>query len=276
MSERVLVKLGGSVITDKQTPSAARPEVIRRLACEVASAMAARLELRVVLGHGSGSFGHVVAAKYNVQQGIPDDQSWWGYAATSAAAGRLNRIVSDLFLEAGVPVVSVQPSASARCVGGELAEMSMYPVCECLRRGLVPLLYGDVAFDSAQGCTILSTEQVLAYVARRWHPSRIIMVGEVDGVYDSDPMVDVGASLTPRITPESFQSFETRLGGSHGLDVTGGMLTKVREMVALVAEGSTERVNIISGSRQDALRCMLVDGDAGIGTVIEKSMLERT
>ena len=54
-------------------------------------------------------------------------QDWRGYAETSAAAQRLNRLVTDALLSEGVRVVSLQPSASARCHDGELVEMAIDP-----------------------------------------------------------------------------------------------------------------------------------------------------
>jgi isopentenyl phosphate kinase len=71
LSELVFCKLGGSVITDKLRPSTPRGGAIARLAAEVAGARAQRPGMRVLLGHGSGSFGHVVARAYHVREGIP-------------------------------------------------------------------------------------------------------------------------------------------------------------------------------------------------------------
>ena len=271
LGEEVFVKLGGSVITDKQRPSTPRPDLIKRLASELKAALEVRPELRVVLGHGSGSFGHVVGARYNVRRGMADDENWWGYAATGAAAARLNRIVADTFLASGVPVLTIQPSASARCQGGRVVDMDVRPICEALRHRLVPLVHGDVAFDGEQGCTIVSTEQVFAYLAHYVRPARIVMVGEVDGVYDDDPLVNPNALRIPRITPESFGDLESQLGSSHGVDVTGGMLAKVREMVDLVAQGYTERVHLVSGRHEGALTRVLVDAALEEGTLIESS-----
>lgn len=269
MSELILVKLGGSVITDKRRAATARPQVIARLAREVYEARELRPDLRLVLGHGSGSFGHVVGAKYHVHRGLGDGESWWGYAATAAAAARLNRLVTDAFLEVGVPVLSLQPSASARCQAGRLVEMEVEPLRLALQHGLVPLVYGDVAFDSVQGCAIISTEAILAYLARRLHPKRIVMVGAVDGVYDRDPMRDSKARRIPRITTATLPQIEAQLGDSYGTDVTGGMLTKVRAMVELVAAGDVERVHLVSGLREGVLTRVLLDPQAAEGTVIE-------
>jgi isopentenyl phosphate kinase len=226
--------------------------------------------LRIVLGHGSGSFGHTVGQKYRIKEGLASGQSWVGFAETGAAAARLNRIVTDALLKTGVPVVSVQPSASARCSRGKLAQFDVYPIHQALRYGLVPLVYGDVAFDDEQGCTIVSTEGILSYLARQFRPDRIVLVGKVHGVYDGDPLKDPGARPVPRITPDTFEQIEPMPGDGLGIDVTGGMRSKVRDMVALVASNYTQRVHLISGMRNGALTRALVGTEPHDGTVIER------
>jgi isopentenyl phosphate kinase len=269
LSELLFVKLGGSVITDKDQVSTPRPQVIERLAGEVRAALDANPSLRILLGHGSGSFGHRPARQYHVQQGIADQDDWWGYAETGATASQLNRIVTDTFVRCHVPVVSIQPSASARACGGELISIEDYAVREALRHGLVPMVHGDVAFDSKQGCTIISTEAIFVYLARQLCPARLILVGEVDGVYDHDPVVDPTARHIPRITPLSFARLKAGIGGSHAVDVTGGMLSKVESMVQLVAQHTVNRVHVLSGQRQGALTRSLIEPDTAGGTVIE-------
>jgi len=264
-----MVKLGGSVITDKRTPSTPCPAVIRRLAQEIRAARTVRPELNLLLGHGSGSFGHVVGARYRLRQGLAADEDWWGYAATGAAAAQLNRIVTDILLDVGVPVVSIQPSASAHCRNGELLSMSTWAILEALRHRLVPLIYGDVAFDEAQGCTIISTEIEFAYLAARLKPDRIVMVGLVNGVFDRDPLQHPDARRIGKISPATFDQMMAQLGHSHGIDVTGGMLTKVKLMLNLVGRGDVERVHLISGLEVGALERVLTDPQAVEGTIIE-------
>ena len=137
-----------------------------------------------MLGHGSGSYGHAVADRFKVQEGYLKD--WRGYAETGAAAQRLNRLVTEAFLAEGLPVVSLQPSASARCREGELLEMAVEPVHALLAHGAIPLVYGDVAIDEVRGCAIVSTEQVFVHLARALRPQRILLAGEVAGVYSGD------------------------------------------------------------------------------------------
>ncbi|MBC7263948.1 MAG: isopentenyl phosphate kinase family protein [Chloroflexi bacterium] len=264
MTELVFLKLGGSLITDKRRPGVFRRRLTRRLAREVREALKNRPDLQLVLGHGAGSFGHIVAHKYHVQTGVTN---WMGYAETSAMANHLNRLVAGIFLTEGVPVVSVQPSASAQATAGRLVSMAEWPVEELLRHGLVPLVYGDVALDTEWGTTIISTEMIFAYLARALHPSRIILAGEVNGVFTSDPNKDPRAQPIPEISRANAAQVIQVLSGSHGVDVTGGMASKVMLMLALVRELGDLRVALLSGIHPGRVRAALL-GEPVRGTVI--------
>jgi isopentenyl phosphate kinase len=264
--ELVFVKLGGSVITDKTRPETARPDVIRRLADEIAAARAARPDqaLRLVLGHGSGSFGHVLARRYGTRHGVQGAEAWHGFARVAAVAARLNHIVTGHLLAAGLPAWSLQPSASIRCRDGQLLSLQTAPLEEALARGLVPLVYGDVALDETRGGTIISTEQIFAYLARRLQPARLILVGVADGVFEADPLRDPAARPVPYITPANWLAIRTLLGGSHATDVTGGMAAKVQILVELVSELPGLTAHLLSGERPGALAAALT-GPAGAG-----------
>jgi isopentenyl phosphate kinase len=221
------------------------------------------------MGHGSGSFGHIAAQRYGTRRGVRGTSGWRGFAEVATIAARLNRTVVDALQDAGIPVWSLQPSASAHCVGGELESMALEPVTRALQHGLVPVLYGDVALDESQGGTIISTEQIFAYLARHLEPARIILVGTVDGVFDSDPLRDPTARQIPQISAANWASVSALLGGSHGTDVTGGMLAKVAEMVNLARQSPGLEVQLISGEREGALRNVLQGStDFRAGTVI--------
>jgi len=176
--------------------------------------------------------------------------------------------VTDIFLAEGVPVVSIQPSASAHCWDGELVFMETEPIEVMLHHGLVPLVYGDVALDEVRGCTIISTEQIFAYLADHLEPTRIVLAGEVEGVFTADPLRDESAQLIPEISRQSFDQVEHKLAGSHGVDVTGGMLTKVRIMHALVQGQPELKVQLISGRRPGMIKRALLEPDFEEGTII--------
>ena len=82
-------------------------------------------------------------------------------------------------------------------------------------------------------------------------------------------MVDPTARHIARVTPASFARLRAGLSGSHAVDVTGGMLSKVESMVQLVAQRTVDRVHVLSGHRHGALTRSLIDPDTAGGTVIE-------
>ena len=269
MTELVFLKLGGSLITDKTRSQALRAEVLRRLAEEIARALLARPDLKLLLGHGSGSFGHVSAKHYGTREGVRTVEQWRGYAETGRLAAELNRLVVDALWDAGIPALRVQPSASALCHDGELCSLVERPLVVGLEHGLVPVVHGDVALDEIRGGTIISTEEIFAFLAPRLQPARVILVGEVAGVLTANPATAVEGKVVRSISRLSLSALSTALGGSRGVDVTGGMMTKVQEMLNLVESIPGLRgVHIVSGLVPGLVCDVLKDPDVPAGTRI--------
>lgn len=258
------IKLGGSLVTDKRQENCFRPEVASRIATEIAAAQAARPDLQLLIGHGSGSFGHVAAKRYGTMQGVQTPEQWRGYAEVATVAAELNFLMAQTLRAAGVPALRIQPSASAQARDGVIVSMAVEPVRAALEHGLAPLVYGDVALDSVRGGTIVSTETVFFYLAQQLPVDRVFLLGEVDGVYDPQGVV------IPQITPGNLKAVEAALGGSSGTDVTGGMETKVRDMVALVQARPQMTIRIFNGLTPGLLQAALV-GAVEPGTAIRSA-----
>jgi isopentenyl phosphate kinase len=266
----VYVKLGGSLITDKRSAETPRLSVIGQIAREIAAARQADPTLRLLVGHGSGSFGHVVGSRYGTRQGVATSEQWYGFAATADAAARLNRIVAAALLAESIPAWSIQPSVALRCQDGKVVAGPVESVAEALSHNLVPLIYGDVALDHVRGGTIASTEEIFEWLADHLLPRRMILAGEVAGVYTSDPQRDPTARRLPRITPDTLMTARQGLGASIGTDVTGGMLAKVQQAVQMVARHSGLQILICSGLVEGAIFRALT-GDLSEGTIIAQS-----
>lgn len=261
----IFLKLGGSLITDKTKVEHARKPIVRRLAREIKAAREARPDLCLVLGHGSGSFGHVAAKKYGTRQGVKEPAGWLGYAEVAAAAARLNQIVTEVFVAEGVPVVSLPPSASAQCEDGTLRYLDTATLRTLLAHQLVPLVQGDVALDSVRGATIVSTEDVFIYLVQEFQPAYVLLAGETAGVYENP---DLSGAVIPVITPGNVAQYLSALGGSRGTDVTGGMLGKVNQMLHGVQQSPALAVRIFSGAVRGNVQRLLLDPAAPIGTMI--------
>lgn len=269
MSELVLLKLGGSIITDKTKPFTARLDVLERLAAEIKRALDDRgSDLRLIVGHGAGSFGHEVAARYQTHKGAVAANSWHGFAEVAAAAAELNHIVMQVFRRVGIPAIRFQPSASTRTRGEQLMYFETFPLKEVLQHGLVPVIYGDVSVDANQGMSIVSTEKLFDNLARELTPNRILLCGQVEGVYDKDPLADPTAELISDIDRSNWEEIEAVLGGSHGTDVTGGMFTKVRDMYRLTLAMPPMQAMIFSGEVPGRLEAVLKGQMVSFGTII--------
>lgn len=112
-----LIKLGGSLITDKRVENSFRADVVARLADEIATAQKNNPQ-SLIIGHGSGSFGHFAAHKYDTMTGVSTPDQWRGFAEVAYVAGELNRLVMKHLVNAGLPILKLQPSASALCHDG--------------------------------------------------------------------------------------------------------------------------------------------------------------
>jgi len=241
----VFLKLGGSLITDKTKPLTPRLELIKSAANEIAQALADKPELHLVIGHGSGSFGHAVASQYQTQDGVHTAQDWHGFAEVWRAARQLNQIMVENLSAAGIPIIAFPPSAGIMAENKRPASWDTMPFITALTHDLVPLVQGDVIFDTQLGGTIFSTEQVFQHLAHTLVPSRILLAGQDHGVY-SDPQKP--QEIIPHITPANYQQVLPALSGSHAADVTGGMEAKVKLMLSLVKSHPSLTTQIFYGA----------------------------
>ncbi len=259
------LKLGGSLITDKDRANTPRKDVLARLAGEINSALNNQPEMRLILGHGSGSFGHTAARKHGTRQGVHGSAGWRGFCEVWKEARSLNQIVVESLAAAGVPVIAFPPSAAVIARDGQPASWDLAPIRAALAAGLVPLVNGDTIFDEERGGTILSTEDLFFYLAHQLEPRRILLAGLEEGVWADYP---VCSQLIDTITPGTFPYYSAQIVGSASVDVTGGMLEKVRRMLDLAIHQPDFEAFIFSGLQPGAVASAL--GGSKIGTRISR------
>jgi isopentenyl phosphate kinase len=228
-----ILKLGGSVITDKNKPLTPNLNAIGRLADEISQANISSL----ILVHGGGSFGHPVAKKYEIAEGYVNPSQVLGFAATHLAMTLLNSWVMEALISRNIPAVEVNPSSCLVTMDGRIRNMELRPLKKMIKMGVVPVLYGDAVPDSTKGFTILSGDQLVSWLAIKLGAERIIMGADVDGLYTADPKTDSSAQLLDYITLEELKSLEYNIEGSKATDVTGGMLGKMREVILAIEHG---------------------------------------
>jgi isopentenyl phosphate kinase len=264
MSDRlVFLKLGGSLITVKEQPRTPRLDVLERLASEIAEARCQDPHLRLLLGHGSGSFGHVPASLYKTRQGVTTETGWQGFVEVWREAAELNRLVMTAFENAGLPALVFPPSAAVTARDGKVESWNLEPLGSALSNGLIPVIYGDTVFDLCLGGTILSTEELFSYLAPRLIPTQLLFAGLEPAVWADYP---TNTRPLSEITPSSFPQISAGLRGSAATDVTGGMLSKVRQILSLYRELPSLQAAIFSGEVHGNVRQALL-GDS-LGTLV--------
>lgn len=256
----VFLKLGGSLITDKTRPYTPRPEMLASLAFQIAGALKEDSSLRLLLGHGSGSFGHQAASQFGTRQGVSGPEAWRGFAEVWYQASALNRLVIESLRPLGLPAVTFSPVSNITARDGKINTWDLSPLTAALERGLLPVVHGDVVFDVVRGGTILSTEDLFEYLAHTLHPGRVLLAGLENGVWESFPE---RGRLLSEIKPGDFTSQAPGLGAATGADVTGGMRAKVIQMLGLVEQNLDLEVLIFSGQEPENVRRALLGGNPG-------------
>lgn len=245
----ILIKLGGSLITDKTRPSSPRTEVMQRLAGQMA-----RLDRSagpsLIVGHGSGSFGHPTAKAHGIHRGVDDPEQHLGVGLTQRSAASLHALVLQSLLDAEVPAFSLAPSSFSVAAGGKTDVLWPEPLLLALELGLVPVVYGDVVLDRDWGASICSTEALFmalvpALASRGRFVRSVVWLGETEGVLDAD------GNVIPEIDCDDLSTLAAQIEGASGVDVTGGMRLRLQSAEALARLGVSSWIG--SGLEDEAL-----------------------
>ena len=262
-TDLTVIKLGGSVITDKKRESTVSEKRISRLMKEICEGTTGSL----IIVHGGGSYGHHLAKRYRLPEGYKDPSQIYGFVRTRQSMTELNKIILDLAIKNSLSCVSLQPSAFIRMNNRRIESTDVNIMTDILNLQMVPLLYGDVVLDQHLGFCILSGDQLASWLAADLVARQLIFAVDVDGVFDSDPKLNREARLIQRMTAADVRTLIQEGGEStQGFDVTGQMIGKLKEMLPAIEKGI--RVVIVNG-RIPGRVSEALKGRRVIGTIIE-------
>jgi isopentenyl phosphate kinase len=148
MNEFVFIKWGGSLITDKSSPLSAKRETIHLLSTEFAQLIRQNPEKSFILGHGSGSFGHYVASQYQTREGVRSPEQWYGFLEVWKAVRLLNSLVIQELQHLNIPCMAFPPSVTFLAENGKPAKFFNEAMDLALKSGIIPVVFGDVVFDT--------------------------------------------------------------------------------------------------------------------------------
>lgn len=254
----ILVKLGGSVITDKS-----KLRSFRRSACERLAGELSACKDEMVLVHGAGSFGHIEAKRHGLHKGFKADAQLEHVAAVQKDVRELNLMVIGTLISKGVRAVSIPPAAAASFSNGAVQSFDEAPFARMLALGLTPVSFGDVVPDESMGFSICSGDLMMAALAEEFEPRLVIFCADIDGVFDADPKRTRGARLIPRLDRSAFSTLER--AESKSADVTGSIHGKLERMLAIASH--CEKCMIVNGNVPGRLE-KAVRGDEVVSTVV--------
>jgi len=264
-TQPIILKIGGSAITDKTGELAAKTEIINRLAEEIKRADLDNL----IIVHGGGSFGHPTAAKYGIKDGYKEDPTQkLGFAETHHVMTVLNGLVMDALIWHEIPAISIAPSSCFITDNCRVKFFDETILKSMQKMTFTPVMYGDAVLDEKLGFTILSGDQLVAYLAIRYKASKIVVGTDTDGLFDSDPKSNPNAKPYKHLTLAELKQIQPKLGRANSADVTGGMAGKIAELIPAVEQGV--HVTITGATKGLSVYRALTDQSV-LGTEIEKA-----
>src|SRR5438445_7081687 len=202
MQVQVVVKLGGSAITDNSRTSTARLEVIHNAIREIASYSG-----QLVLRHGGGSFAHSFVSKAALRDGFSQKSQLASVSEIELNLDQLSRIIGVGLLLRHRPFVPLAPMSFMTLRKGDVGRSFLGPVSAALRLGLIPLIHGDIAFDETRGCGIVSADRIASLLGEKLGIPRVLFGCDVDGLYDGNPKTSSKARLVSEVHRGNYSEF---------------------------------------------------------------------
>jgi len=216
----ILVKLGGSIITNKEKPLTANRSLIRRITSHLR-----KVKEPLIVVHGGGSYGHYWSVKYDMHT-KPSRYSIKGISLVKNSMVELNQIILESFLESNLRPYCLPPSNFM--LAGKPIVKKVKEISKIAKIRLIPISYGDVMWYGKNRFYILSGDKIMGILARILKPRLAIFVTNVDGIYSD--------MRTKRLIHEI--TVEKPIMSKVSMDVTGGMSRKIKEAVNISKNGT--------------------------------------
>ncbi|MHA2226512.1 MAG: isopentenyl phosphate kinase [Candidatus Hodarchaeales archaeon] len=266
----LLMKIGGSCISNKKLlhkaliePSEDNIRAMLQINSEIIEIIASQIGdiypsmKKMIILTGVGSPGHFIVLKHDLHKGnLNSLEQHLGFLDAQIAVNRLRQTILESFLKHNIPAVqlyasSMYQSDTMRIVEGNTVNMEKF-----LEVGMVPVISGDIVPDISMGLSVLSGDQILADLAKKFNPKRIVYGSNVDGIFDTDPEINPNARLIPEISLSELDSMITHLSGDDASGQMKGKLTEIRHLL----ESGIKNIVILNLTRNRILNQVLLEG----------------
>jgi isopentenyl-diphosphate delta-isomerase len=241
ITEIIILKLGGSLLTDKNKPFSLREKILDSCLNQIIES-----NKLIILIHGGGSFGHPIAKKYQISLGLNDsvEDQIFGLSKTHEAMNTFNSTIIGKLLDKGYPAISIQPSSIFIKEFNQITVKTIEPIERLLELKIMPVLYGDIILSWDSYFSILSGDEIIFKLCekiQKFKISKVIFAIEKDGIYIKENGKD---KLALKLKSKDLAGLKlTKL--SQKIDVTGGIKSKLEIIKEIV--GFNIPVQIING-----------------------------
>ena len=263
----IILKIGGSILTNKDSQSSEVDAAsLKRIASEIKRSLD-NSEKELIIVHGAGSFGHPPAKKHKIGEEFDKSQypeKRLGFCEIQNEVKKLNMFICEAFIDEGIPAIAVPASGFITATDKRITEGDLDLFRRYLDKGFVPIIYGDVVLDDEREFCVISGDQLIQYLAKNLNPDVVVLGTDVDGVYNKNPKTHEDAIFFEKFS--SLEDLDT-LEGTTNVDVTGGMVGKIKELLSLADLGIESK--IINAEVEDNIFKVLEDKEVK-GTVISR------
>lgn len=148
-------------------------------------------------------------------------------------------LICDEFIKEDLPVVAIPASSFMVATNKRITEGNLDSFKRYLNKGFIPVIYGDVVLDKDLEICVISGDQIIQYLAKNLNPDKVILGTDVDGVYNKNPKIHDDAVFFDKFS--SLEDLDT-LEGTTNVDVTGGMVGKIKELLYLADLGIESKI----------------------------------
>ncbi len=225
----ILIKLGGSIITNKEKPLSARRKAIDSILNQIK-----RIREPMILVHGGGSYGHYWSVKYDMHT-KPAKYDMRGVSIVKNSMIDLNKIILNSAVKNRINAYCLPPTDFMN--GNKPIKNKILTINEIAKSGLTPITYGDALWFGKKKSYILSGDVIMTMIGKILKPRLSIFVLDVDGVY---------SNTKSKKLIRDFKK-EKPIISKNKIDVTGGMTRKITEATNMSKSGL--KVFFVNGNK---------------------------
>ena len=229
----ILIKLGGSIITNKEKPLSPRKKTIDNLTKSLR-----KISEPIIIVHGGGSYGHYWSVKYDMHT-KEKKYDLRGVAIIKNSMIELNKIILDSLLKNKLSPYCLPPTDFM--TGNKPIVKKVKEIEKIAKSGMIPVTFGDALWFGQKKTYILSGDKIMTHLAKILRPRLSIFALNEDGLYSDLKSKKLIYELKG----------ERPLISENRMDVTGGMTRKVEEASKIAKMGMN--VFFVNGNKPERI-----------------------